>query len=569
MALPAGMIQARTLYVSPAGTNDYTNYYPDWAGAATTISAAVSRAAANDVVMATNETYMLTASIVITNSILVRSWNNGNLDPENTILNGNGMCAPLYVNKLYSAAPAGSMPMVAGFTITNGNGLGGNFANSGGGVELGYDVNFGGILSNCIVAGNSADTRGGGIYMAGLYALVTDCRVINNTVTNPSVSAYGGGIYNYIGTISNCGMIAWNNVRSISGSGGGAYFATGGKMIGCLVTNNTATNNGGGLFLYTISPSYGATLRSNTVSGNRCAAGAGGGIYIYFSTSNCLVSDCTVNGNSSVSGGGIGVYVANDGQGAQIRDCMVAYNNANEGGGIYASYNGNDRYYYVQVSNCTVVGNTGRDGGGMHFYAAGFAESCTIVSNIAATGGGIYFRGAMTTVPFARNCLIAGNRATNNGGGVASAAINLINCTLASNLATNNGGGIYNSGYGAASYLTNTISYFNSAASGSNWFINASGGGGTIYCVNTCIAPASGTGLNASNSMDSPPLFVDRDAFDFHHGRNSPTLNRGVNQAWMENTFDLDGSRRLDRFSGIVDMGCYEYLPSGFMFKIF
>jgi len=35
----------------------------------------------------------------------------------------------------------------------------------------------------------------------------------------------------------------------------------------------------------------------------------------------------------------------------------------------------------------------------------------------------------------------------------------------------------------------------------------------------------------------------------------------------MTGAVDLDGHSRIDRFSGVVDMGCYEYLPQGFMFS--
>jgi hypothetical protein len=30
---------------------------------------------------------------------------------------------------------------------------------------------------------------------------------------------------------------------------------------------------------------------------------------------------------------------------------------------------------------------------------------------------------------------------------------------------------------------------------------------------------------------------------------------------------DLDGHNRIDRYSGIVDMGCYEYLPAGGLYR--
>jgi len=41
----------------------------------------------------------------------------------------------------------------------------------------------------------------------------------------------------------------------------------------------------------------------------------------------------------------------------------------------------------------------------------------------------------------------------------------------------------------------------------------------------------------------------------------------GANQAWMTGTVDLDRRSRIDRFSGLVDMGAYEYIPQGIMFS--
>jgi hypothetical protein len=37
----------------------------------------------------------------------------------------------------------------------------------------------------------------------------------------------------------------------------------------------------------------------------------------------------------------------------------------------------------------------------------------------------------------------------------------------------------------------------------------------------------------------------------------------------MDGAVDLDGHQRLDPYSRIVDMGCYEYLPSGSMYSGF
>jgi hypothetical protein len=41
-----------------------------------------------------------------------------------------------------------------------------------------------------------------------------------------------------------------------------------------------------------------------------------------------------------------------------------------------------------------------------------------------------------------------------------------------------------------------------------------------------------------------------------------------MNQNWMTGAVDLDGHRRIGRFSGVVDMGCDEYLPQGMIISV-
>jgi hypothetical protein len=64
-------------------------------------------------------------------------------------------------------------------------------------------------------------------------------------------------------------------------------------------------------------------------------------------------------------------------------------------------------------------------------------------------------------------------------------------------------------------------------------------------------------------------MFMNTNAGNYRLSQNSPCINAGLNQAWMDNASDLDGAhRRIDSFSHIVDMGCYEYLPSGSMYRM-
>jgi hypothetical protein len=77
-------------------------------------------------------------------------------------------------------------------------------------------------------------------------------------------------------------------------------------------------------------------------------------------------------------------------------------------------------------------------------------------------------------------------------------------------------------------------------------------------CCSVALAQDQGNIINN-------PLFVDRGNNNYRLSKDSPCRNTGMNESWMTNAVDLAGYRRLDRFSGLVDMGCYEYVPSGTM----
>ncbi|MBU0716033.1 MAG: hypothetical protein KJ964_11805 [Verrucomicrobia bacterium] len=163
----------------------------------------------------------------------------------------------------------------------------------------------------------------------------------------------------------------------------------------------------------------------------------------------------------------------------------------------------------------------------------------------------------------ANNCLIAGN--TNNwcGGAVFlwGSSIKLNGCTVAgNNSGASKGGGIYFLSCNPAT-LTNCIVWGNTTTdSSSNFYFESS----TTNFSYTCSGPVqTGTG-----NTNSDPLFVGAAAGNYRLTANSSCVNKGTYQSWMTGAADLDGHRRLDKFSGIVDIGCYEYVPKGTLFTI-
>ena len=121
-----------------------------------------------------------------------------------------------------------------------------------------------------------------------------------------------------------------------------------------------------------------------------------------------------------------------------------------------------------------------------------------------------------------------------------------------------NGGGVYDG------VLYNSIVYFNTLANYSS---------STMF-TNSCTTPEK-AGC-ASGNITNDPMFVANGsgygtnfvAGNYHLQRGSPCINAGINQSWMPGARDLDGHSRIDRFSGVVDMGCYEYLPQGTFYSV-
>jgi len=349
---------ARTLYVSPAGQHipPFTN---GWNSAATNIIEACVAAAASDLVLVTNDTYYLTNQVSLAVAATVRSWNNGALDPTNTVLNGQSLSRCVYLNHANA--------LLAGFRLTNGlyNGSGG-----GGGTYVRH-----GTVSNCIIMGNrttNEGTYGGG---AGVFLFAPDSRVRNSVISGNVSSHCGGGIImSYGGECRDC-IITHNTAVGIDlayDAGGGVYtlpqITDIAVVQNCLISNNWSGGRGGGIGIR-----GSISMGGCTIIGNSCYEG-GGGIYAEQANASAVapvsISNCTVSGNSMtrsnvyVRGGG-GVWVG--GYNLILRNTLIVSNGARDaiGGGIFISGNTN-----IVVSACTIADNTATNGGGVYQLSA-------------------------------------------------------------------------------------------------------------------------------------------------------------------------------------------------------
>lgn len=518
------LLAADTHYVRPPDTctNTYAQYpFTSWETASTNIQWAINAAGADGTVLVSNGHYRLTNNIVVVEPIYLRSWNDGAFDPANTVLDGQGEKACMYLNH------AGAV--VAGFYFTGGNASGQVYTTYGGAICM-----MGGTLSNCIVAGNSAE-HGGGMYVRaiGKYCAIVNCSISNNTAING-----GGGICQNKGTIIIEGCtIASNTVTT--GKGGGmtldqGHFVVKNSVIrDNRITGSSEAYNGAGVALDSWSDN---SLFADCLIENNHSASHGGGMYINQSTNGYVcVSNVTIRGNTaSLRGGGVNIGYHASGITNQLIGCTVESNyTAYIGGGIYFGSGG------VLIDRCIVRGNqSANDSGG--------------VRNMSASPGNL---------GIVRNTLIVGNSASNNSGaGRLRYGAIIQNCTITSNRAPSHGG-LYLDGVSSPpTTVSNVICRYNFAgANESNHSVND---GGVI--ANSCTYPIAG--LTGEGNIDADPMFVDANNGNYHLQSGSPCINAGANQDWMAASMDLDGRPRLDRFTRIIDMGCYEHVFKGSLF---
>jgi len=203
-------------YVAPAGQDipPYTN----WETAARTVSAAVSAARDGMMVLVTNGTYILNATINVTNAITLKSVNGA----LSTALDGNATQPVIRLGC--------SNAVLDGFTLVHGNSASGH----GGGAYL----VAGTIIQNCRIETNHAGGHGGGVFLEQ-GALVQHCTIKGNS----AVGQGGGAILYYGGELRNC-LVDGN---SAYGGGGGRCWG-GGLIQNCTFVNNMAPWGAGGLY---------------------------------------------------------------------------------------------------------------------------------------------------------------------------------------------------------------------------------------------------------------------------------------------------------------------------------
>ena len=507
---------AATWHVSPTGDDGAPA--TNWFTAAATIQSALDRAGPGDLVLVSNGVYATGARladgsptsnrVVVPAGVALCSMGG----PAVTIIEGEGGNNASNSSSV-RCVHLGSNTLLSGFTLCGGGTVSTDVTGGAGA----WCADPSAVISNCVVTTNWANswrTRGGGVR--------------------------GGTVVDSRLTANRCGRwMTYGDARGLDdGEGGGAADA---RIVRCFVANNWAENGGG---------VAGGWVFDSEVSDNIAGYwddwwyGAGGGLFQSTATS------CRVAANLTSIGGGAAHCV--------LTDCILAGNRARVGGGACTTL----------LFRCTISGN-------------GAAESGPITGTKGEGGGLAYCQ--------ASDSLIEGNGAAEAGGG--SLACDLSRCVVRGNRAWGPfgvAGGVYLGTLEACRVESNGAS---DACSGAMGAVLRScllvGNLPTIGLYEqardcelrncTCI-PAAGAGAGIGNSLvencilypvrgslyftpvscfTNNPHFADPAQGDYRLRYDSPCINAGTNQQWMDAASDFTGGPRVQH--GRVDIGAFEY----------
>ena len=225
---------------------------------------------------------------------------------------------------------------------------------------------YGGEISGNKVSDSGSINYGGGVRVSDPYSTFTMLGgiITNNEATNGG----GGGVYIGGGRFEMSGSAVITRNKTASSLGGGGVFMNGSDIVYALnefimsgnavISENTATNGNGGGVYMNSAPEV--TMNGGSITGNT-AANNGGGVYAFSGT--FTMNDGTIAGNKATAKNGGGVY-ANGSTAFTMKDGTIGgstaadANAAKYGGGVYVK-NGT-----FTMSGGKVTGNSATEGGG-------------------------------------------------------------------------------------------------------------------------------------------------------------------------------------------------------------
>jgi CSLREA domain-containing protein len=293
------------------------------------------------------------------------------------------------------------------------------------------------------------------------------------------------------------------------------------------------------------------TITHLTIENGLAPDGPGGGAYF---GGVAVLTDVTFRNNTALgpSGGG-GAYFGGP---ASVTGGVFIDNDAGQAGGAYFQDT-------ATVSDTTFIDNTSTDGtsGGAYFGQSSWVTNSEFLGNVSDSAGGAYFGDTafVTNVRFSDNqslvgdgggavfagtnavltaCLFDGNRAKNNGGGLAladsynGASVTLVANRIWRNSAELEGGGLYLDSGASASLDNNVIAANTALAPAAGTEISLEGANADLTGRHNTLAsaaPNSGVAVSAGASQTGQAVSLldtifDKYAVGVAAGPFSPTI---------------------------------------------
>jgi hypothetical protein len=478
-------VSATVFYVDENSSNPVPPY-ANWSTASTDIQSAIDASSDGDLILVTNGVYATggrvvygspTNRVVINKAVTVQSVNG----PAATMIQGYQVPGATNGDSAVRCVYMTNNAVMIGFTLESGatRSVAGNQTREGNGGGV-WCESTNAVITNCVIAGNSAYSLGGGAFGSTLKNCVLQSNsagggggscsntLINCLITGNTARGSGGGGYQCL--FNNC--ILSNNVvppqQQGQPAGGGARYSV---LNNCLVVSNSAEFGGG---------AANSTLNHCNVIGNIAFYGVtpplGGGIYV------CIATGCLIAGNSA---GSPPMYTVGQGGGDYngiLYSCILSNNTAgNEGGGSEQEPNTRQGIYGM-LNNCLVISNTAGGAGGIACDSDRIPiVNSTIIGNTAiGSVGGVFFNG------FYSNCIIYYN--------------------TSSNLPSTN-----NNYYpGSHLYYCSTTPLASGTGNITNepLFLNLAGGDYHLQSNSPCINAGNNSGVSTTNDLDGNPRIV-------------------------------------------------------------
>lgn len=231
-----------------------------------------------------------------------------------------------------------------------------------------------------VTEGNVFCSNSAGQDGGAVYLVDADWPSTDDTFTANEAGGWGGAASVSGGSITLQGTEATGNVAAFAGGGFIVRFANELSMTDALISSNiTTTGPGGGLFTLDTNP---VTLEDSDFIRNSALDGEGGGVRI--DSAIVTVDSCLFEGNVAAGLGGTGGALSLDGSPSTLTDAEIRNNTATYGGGVFMTY--------VQPGvfvGGEVAGNEATNSGG-GLYAAGSFLDLTL-SNIHDNTAGSAF----------------------------------------------------------------------------------------------------------------------------------------------------------------------------------